>query len=152
MSGPIHATIRILSNKSMTSSTLNKSLPLWVFVLLWSAWMPAQAQRSGEVQRDHVVVELVSEVEAVTPGQPFRVGLSLRHAPDWHTYWRNPGDSGLETRIDWTLPDGFAAGEIQWPYPERHVIEHLVNFGYSGNSPAGSKSATRHASELPDSD
>jgi len=116
----------------MTSSTLNKSLPLWVFVLLWSAWMPAQAQRSGEVQRDHVVVELVSEVEAVTPGQPFRVGLSLRHAPDWHTYWRNPGDSGLETRIDWTLPDGFAAGEIQWPYPERHVIEHLVNFGYSG--------------------
>lgn len=116
----------------MMGITMHKLLPVLAALLLASPWLPAQAQRSGEIQRDHVVVELVSEVEAVRPGQPFRVGLLIRHEPDWHTYWRNPGDSGLETRFSWTLPEGFEAGDIQWPYPERHEIEHLVNYGYSG--------------------
>lgn len=111
---------------------MRKLILLLTALLLASGGPPAQAQRSGEIQRDHVVVELLSEVEAIRPGQPFRLGLSIRHEPEWHTYWRNPGDSGLETRLSWTLPDGFEAGEIQWPFPERHEIEHLVNYGYSG--------------------
>jgi thiol:disulfide interchange protein DsbD len=51
--------------------------------------------------------------------------------PGWHNYWRNAGDSGLPTAIEWDLPDGFHAGEIQWPYPERIVAYPLVDYGYS---------------------
>ncbi|MEM1080611.1 MAG: protein-disulfide reductase DsbD domain-containing protein [Pseudomonadota bacterium] len=103
------------------------------------AWLAAlcllpvasMAITSGPVARDHIVVELVSEVDSVQPGQAFRVGLSMQHDPKWHTYWINPGDSGLETKFVWQLPDGVQAGPIEWPWPERLPIEHLVNYGYS---------------------
>jgi thiol:disulfide interchange protein DsbD len=52
--------------------------------------------------------------------------------PGWHTYWRNPGDSGLPTRVRWTLPEGFVAGEIRWPYPVRFVSGPVVSYGYTG--------------------
>jgi len=108
-------------------------MALLFLLLLSGIQIPAaQAATSGEVERDHVRVALVSEVDSVRPGQPFRVGLSILHDPAWHTYWRNPGDSGLETRLNWRLPDGTQAGAIQWPWPERLPIEHLVNYGYSG--------------------
>lgn len=100
-------------------------------VLLVTASDPARAASSGPVERDHIVVELVSEQRAARAGESFRVGLSMQHAPNWHTYWKNPGDSGLQTRFDWQLPEGAAAGSIQWPYPERIPVEHLVNYGYS---------------------
>jgi thiol:disulfide interchange protein DsbD len=48
----------------------------------------------------------------------------------WHTYWRNPGDSGLPTRARWELPAGYGAGDIQWPYPSRFTSGPLVNYGY----------------------
>jgi thiol:disulfide interchange protein DsbD len=48
----------------------------------------------------------------------------------WHTYWRNPGDSGLPTRVRWELPEGFAAAEIRWPYPIRFTTGPLVSYGY----------------------
>jgi len=45
------------------------------------------------------------------------VGLSLQHQPQWHTYWKNPGDSGLPTQLSWQLSAGAAAGQIAWPSP-----------------------------------
>ncbi|NKI35192.1 hypothetical protein HFP89_08435 [Wenzhouxiangella sp. XN79A] len=106
-------------------------LPLLLLALALLPTGAAGAAASGPVQRDHVVVELVSAVEHVQPGTPFRVGVTFEHEPEWHTYWQNPGDSGLETKFAWTLPAGLAAGPIEWPWPERHRIEHLVNYGYS---------------------
>ena len=50
----------------------------------------------------------------------------------WHTYWKNPGDSGLATSLSWTLPAGFAAGEIVWPTPQQLPVGPLMNFGYEG--------------------
>jgi len=108
-----------------------KSILLAIAAWLCAAVPTALAQQSGPVQRDHVVVELLSETRSIQPGIAFRVGLLIEHEPEWHTYWRNPGDSGLETRFSWTLPEGFEAGPIQWPWPERHEIGHLVNYGYS---------------------
>ena len=93
--------------------------------------LPLQAATSGPITRDHIVVKLISEVDAIQPGQAFRVGLSMQHDPNWHTYWINPGDSGLETRFTWQLPEGVEAGPIEWPWPERIPVEHLVNYGYS---------------------
>ena len=58
--------------------------------------------------------------------------LLLSMDPDWHVYWKNPGDSGLPTTVDWDLPPGFTAGPLQWPVPERFESDGLVTYGYSG--------------------
>lgn len=91
--------------------------------------MPAMAT---VVERDHIRVELVAEQTAVVPGQPLTVALRLEPDRHWHTYWINPGDSGLPTRIEWTLPPGTQAGPIRWPFPERQSLGPLTNYGYSG--------------------
>ncbi|MFT4631973.1 MAG: thiol:disulfide interchange protein/DsbC/DsbD-like thiol-disulfide interchange protein [Crocinitomicaceae bacterium] len=81
--------------------------------------------------RSNVQISLISEVTAIAPGEPFWVLLRQKIRPGWHTYWRNPGDSGAPTEIDWELPAGFTAGDIQWPFPERIAYGPLMNFGYS---------------------
>lgn len=79
-----------------------------------------------------VIASLVPDTTAIQPGRPFQVGLRLKMAPHWHTYWRYAGDAGLPTRIDWTLPEGFTAGPIQWPAPEQLVDPgDIVTYGYS---------------------
>src|SRR4051794_19044952 len=71
------------------------------------------------VKTEHVEAELVADSASAQPGHPLTVGLKLRMEPQWHTYWKNPGDSGLATQIRWTLPPGWQASEIQWPYPQK---------------------------------
>jgi len=82
------------------------------------------------VKTEHVEARLVSERMAAQPGKPITVGLQLRMEPQWHTYWKNPGDSGLPTRIEWVLPAGWKAGAIQWPYPKPLPVGPLMNYGY----------------------
>jgi thiol:disulfide interchange protein DsbD len=77
---------------------------------------------------------LVSESAGIEPGGHIWIGLHQRIAPGWHTYWINPGDSGEPATIDWTLPAGFAAGDIVWPHPERIPVDPLMSFGYSGET------------------
>ncbi|RRD58761.1 protein-disulfide reductase [Comamonadaceae bacterium OH2545_COT-014] len=62
--------------------------------------------------------------------QPVWLGLQLQHQPHWHTYWKNPGDSGLPTEFEWTLPPGVMAGDVAWPLPQKIPLAHLVNYGY----------------------
>jgi len=82
------------------------------------------------VRSDQVAAQLVSEVESIKPGTAFSVALRLEMEPHWHVYWSNPGDAGLAPAIDWTLPDGFSASDIQWPYPHRIPFSGMLNFGY----------------------
>jgi DsbC/DsbD-like thiol-disulfide interchange protein len=80
----------------------------------------------------HVQADLVADTESIRPGQPFHVGLRLRMDPGWHTYWKNPGDSGLATRLTWKLPEGFTAAAIEWPFPKRFVQGPVTSYGYDG--------------------
>jgi len=95
--------------------------------LLAAGILPVAAE---PVQTRFVEAELISEVQAIRPGEPFWVGLRLAMKPGWHTYWENPGDSGLATELAWTLPDGFHAGELVWPYPSRFEHAPYVSYGY----------------------
>ena len=70
--------------------------------------------------------------DGVGPGKKVWLGLQLAHQPQWHTYWKNPGDSGLPTTLQWTLPAGLAAGDIAWPLPHKIPIGNLANYGYEG--------------------
>ena len=97
----------------------------WRFLgiaLLGSAVLSAALlPTSGEAQvyegRELVEARLLADTTAVTPGKPFTVGVLLKMAPHWHTYWKFPGDAGLPTEIKWSLPPGWKVGEIQWPTP-----------------------------------
>src|SRR5258706_7659516 len=82
------------------------------------------------VVTDNARVSLVSDVAAVKPGSAFWVGLHLKLRPHWHTYWLNPGDSGLAPRIEWHLPEGLAAGAIRYPLPQRILTGALATYGY----------------------
>jgi DsbC/DsbD-like thiol-disulfide interchange protein len=85
------------------------------------------------VTTEQVRAELVAHApEGVTPGKPLWLGLAIDHAPHWHTYWKNPGDSGLPTTLQWQLPPNVEAGEIAWPTPHRLPIGPLVNYGFEG--------------------
>lgn len=70
---------------------------------------------------------LVSEVKTVAPGGKFTVALKLEHPEGWHSYYLNSGGIEESPAIQWTLPDGFVAGPIQWPAPE-------VKDGFFGKS------------------
>ena len=87
---------------------------------------------STPVLTDNVRARLLARRPAVAPGASLDLALVLDIRPHWHTYWRNPGDSGEPPRIHWQLPDGVEAGAIRWPLPEPIAVGPLVNYGYSG--------------------
>lgn len=95
-----------------------------------SALAQASPAQSAVVTTDNVRSELVSEVAAVKPGEPFWVGLRQTIRPKWHTYWKNPGESGLPTEITWKLPEGVKADPIVWPAPTLFDIGGITNYGF----------------------
>jgi len=75
--------------------------------------------------------ELLADTDAVVPGKPFTVGLLLRMAPAWHTYWKFSGDAGLPSELKWKLPAGWKVGEIQWPIPLKTIDPgDIQTYGY----------------------
>jgi thiol:disulfide interchange protein DsbD len=96
-------------------------------------WLASAAAPGPVVTTPQVRAELVAHAPTgVAPGQSVWLGLKIEHQPHWHTYWKNPGDSGLPTTLAWTLPAGVQAGAILWPTPGRLPIGPLMNYGYEG--------------------
>jgi len=85
---------------------------------------------SDQAATEQVQAQLIASVDAVHPGQKILLGVQQRIAPHWHTYWINPGDSGISTKIVWNLPQGATAGEIQWPHPSHFTMGPVTNYGY----------------------
>jgi thiol:disulfide interchange protein/DsbC/DsbD-like thiol-disulfide interchange protein len=108
--------------------------PIRTLAVLATAWLGASlAQGAAVVTTPQVRAELVAHApQGVVAGAPLQLGLLIRHQPHWHTYWKNPGDSGLPTTVEWKLPAGLTAGDIQWPTPRKLPIGPLMNFGYEG--------------------
>ncbi len=103
----------------------------WTLLVLALASAAVHALSGPTVASDNVKARLISEVDAIAPGQSVWVALELNIRDGWHTYWRNPGDSGQATKLTWTLPAGVTAGEILWTTPHRFEIAPLVNYGYA---------------------
>jgi DsbC/DsbD-like thiol-disulfide interchange protein len=93
--------------------------------LLLSCAGSAFAQQSATVS-----AALESDEASIAPGSPFWVAVRFEIADTWHINWINPGDAGLAPSIAWRLPDGFKAGDIEWPYPRRYRVGPLAIFGY----------------------
>ncbi|MFK5924900.1 MAG: protein-disulfide reductase DsbD family protein, partial [Verrucomicrobiota bacterium] len=110
------------------------SLPAFHFrfllVTIWAFTLVGADSGMAQFGAKHVKAELIVAHEAVVPGQEFVVGVKLTIDPNWHTYWINPGGPGLPTSAKWDLPQGFAAGELQFPYPHQFETAGLLGFGY----------------------
>ena len=104
-----------------------------IAITLISPRAGAQNHTNSVVTTPQVRAELLAYApDGVGPGKTVWLGLQLTHQPQWHTYWKNSGDSGLPTTLQWTLPAGLAAGDIAWPLPHKIPIGNLANYGYEG--------------------
>jgi thiol:disulfide interchange protein len=101
-------------------------------MLCWSIIAFAPHGLAQEYQGKQLVkAELFADTNGVVPGKPFIVGLLLRMAPVWHTYWKFSGDAGLPTELKWKLPPGWKIGEIQWPIPLKTIDPgDIQTYGY----------------------
>ncbi len=104
--------------------------PLSIAFALFALFCGKAQASSFEAGTEQVTAQLVASVDAVHPGDEILVGVHQHIIPHWHTYWRNPGDSGLATTIDYTLPTGAKAGKIQWPTPSRITLGPVTSYGY----------------------
>lgn len=101
-------------------------------IAVWLLVMPPSAA-AAPVRVEAVEVELVAPTRELRAGQWEWLGLRIRHDPHWHTYWRNPGDSGLPTRLTIDAPADVEIDTLQWPRPERFLIAPLASYGYEGD-------------------
>jgi thiol:disulfide interchange protein/DsbC/DsbD-like thiol-disulfide interchange protein len=101
-----------------------------------TAWAQLNApSKSAVVSTPQVRAELVAHApDGVQTGKTFWLGLQLQHASEWHTYWRNPGDSGLPTQLEFKLPHGLEVGPVLWPLPKKLSAGTLTNYGFDGDA------------------
>ena len=100
---------------------------LWLFAV-----GSAFATTSLSVDTGRVEASLLSSHYRVAPGQTFQIALKTELDEYWHTYWRNPGDSGEPVQINWVLPETVSAGEIVWPLPAPIPTGPIINYGFEG--------------------
>jgi thiol:disulfide interchange protein len=117
---------RVLRNNMRLASRVATYL-VALSVLALASQSPAQVYQGKEL----VKVELLADTNAIVPGKSFTIGLLLRMAPGWHTYWAFSGDAGLPTELKWKLPSGWKVGEIQWPIPLKTIDPgDIETYGY----------------------
>jgi DsbC/DsbD-like thiol-disulfide interchange protein len=106
---------------------LPASLPYFSLLILALTQVPT-ARAATSIP--HGTVDLIAESQWIAPGNETYFGLNFRLEKGWHIYWVNPGDSGQPPRVEWHLPAGLSAGELEWPAPRRLGTSTIVDFGY----------------------
>lgn len=102
-------------------------------ILRWLLWVAALGVGTGlGWAQGKTQVRLLFDSATASPGSALYAAVELTPPPGWHTYWRNPGDSGQRTKIEWTLPEGIVAGSILWPAPETHSEAGLTTYVHEG--------------------
>ncbi len=117
--------------KERRSAALHRDLLLFIaFTVLFSPLLYSTADESR-----HTHASLVADVARATPGTSMTVGVLLRMDPGWHTYWVNPGESGLATTVRWTVPPGVVVSDLLWPLPEKTIeAGEVLTYGYSNET------------------
>ncbi len=99
--------------------------PLRLSLLALASLIPAIAGAQSTPVRDkNVEARLIASVSTIQPGVPFTLGLQFTIDPTWHTYWANPGETGIPTSLKLELPEGFSAGELQFPVPKKFITDY----------------------------
>jgi len=104
-------------------------LLLLLALLFVPASVSAQLPTPGH---NAIAARLAAETDTPAAGGTVTLALQMTPEKGWHGYWKNPGDAGVETKIDWRLPAGVTAGPLQYPVPGRLLISGLMNYVYEG--------------------
>jgi len=99
----------------------NKMLPIFALLMIQTASTP------------HSKVELIAENTAIAPGESARIGIRIAMDDGWHIYWKNPGDSGIPTKVKWNLPSGWKVSDMKWPTPHAIEADGFTSFGYDNS-------------------
>ena len=103
-----------------------------IFFLFAISLVSCAKKEVAPAKSEHLEAELIAEVTSIEPGKLFWVALKLEMEESWHVNWLNPGDAGLAPTLKWALPQGFTAGDINWPIPKRIPVGDMMLFGYDG--------------------
>ena len=104
------------------------------FLLALAILLAAAAPAAAQIYTGPKVhARLIAESGEIAPGKTVTVAMEEVIKPGWHTYWSNPGEAGLPSEIKWTLPAGWKASAVAWPYPRRLPVGPLMNYGYENN-------------------
>jgi thiol:disulfide interchange protein/DsbC/DsbD-like thiol-disulfide interchange protein len=118
----------------MAAAVMRLFLALSLLIGLLAAGPAPAAPASATVDAGHTRVALVASTLEPRPGSTVQLGLVMTAAPGWHTYWKNPGDAGIETRADWKLPTGFSVSPFAYPVPETFMVGGIMNHVYKGEA------------------
>ena len=126
---------RLLRRLAMTKVLRQSCFVLLLGIFGFSA-LPAQADAlriaPRVVHAEQVAPTLIAAQAGWSAGAVHHFALELTHTPGWHSYWKNPGDSGLPTQLQVDIPPSFTLSRLSWPAPERLPVSYLVNYGYQG--------------------
>ena len=100
--------------------------------VLQLAGLAPTAHAQTVVETEYATTELLAETDGVVPGQTLWFAIRQEVREGWHVFWENPGDAGLPLELNWTLPEGFAAGEILHPIPKYIPVGPLASFAHEG--------------------
>ncbi|MEE2680983.1 MAG: protein-disulfide reductase DsbD domain-containing protein [Planctomycetota bacterium] len=114
-----------------------RSVPPWLLRML-CGWAVAVGMLASSAPADDppgsgndlVTVRVVSDVQALTPGGRFTLGVQYTIKPGWHLYWRNAGASGMPPTVDVLAPDGFEVGKPVFPRPMIFGSGADTTYGY----------------------
>src|SRR5262245_50691182 len=84
------------------------------------------------VQAAHTRADLLLDMDTVKPGSTVTAGIRLRMDSGWHTYWLNPGSSGIATKVKWEIPQSLRPEKMLWPLPEKLVEKDATSYIYKG--------------------
>ena len=104
------------------------------FLLAIAVLFAASSAHADEVKSAHITARLISASDTVAPGGDDYVALDYTPLKGWHTYWKNPGDTGLAPKFTWDLPDGVTAADPQFQPPVLLPTLGLMSYGYDGRN------------------
>lgn len=115
----------------MLKNTVAHFILISILSIILFASFASHGQEVLSATGPHIKVDILTPNNQFVAGEN-QVGIYLQPDEDWHTYWRNPGDSGEAPSLIWSVPDDVHVGEITWPVPQQIPVAHLVNYGYEG--------------------
>ncbi len=101
---------------------------------LCAAGAALASQPGDSPSKRHATPTLLAETTGVQPGAPLVVAVHFEIEPEWHLYWRNPGDAGLPPRLEWSGPSDTTFSEAEWPTPEYLSLGPLATYGLTGSA------------------
>ena len=102
-----------------------KSIRFFLLLLLFSVYGFANTVNTG-----HAEVSIIKSSATIVNKDELFIGIRMDMQKHWHTYWKNPGDSGGPLKVKWQVPVEYNIDDVQWPAPELIPYPPLMTYGY----------------------